>query len=354
MRNILILALVLGLLHGTLIADGPPMDEEGKVTTDFVTLTLTDTQLQQAGATRWIELTKDQRAKIKKAEGPDLRLLELITPHYDDCTCDMPAYAIWNKEKSVDFPIYRDSDERNMLSWSEVVKKAHPAVFLIDLRGKIYNRNVLLKEGALEKQIEKLKKGSSVFIERPPFVNEKVVKSALVAEKMIRSIAEKQEREVYPGKLLISELAIPEGYREATKADFAKIDARFIKDGLPTKVTADFNGDRKKDVVMLLPEKNGTGWALFVFYYDKQNEVSVVKLDETKQKVPTINMGINFEPRGSIRTACGKGYWECKPDEPEVLDLKLPGIRYFNFEGAASVFYWSKDYWMFKREWISD
>jgi len=201
MRNILILALVLGFVHGTLIADGPPMDERGNVTVDFVTLTLTDKQIQQAGATRWIELTKEQKIKVKKAGGPaDMRLLHVITHHYDDCTCGMPAYAVWNKEKSVDFPLTEDANDENMLSWSAVVKKIYRSTFFINLKGEIYKNNTLLDGQAVEAEVKKLEKGKTVVVDRPSFLSEEVIKKALAAEKMIRGFAEKRGLKVYPEK----------------------------------------------------------------------------------------------------------------------------------------------------------
>ena len=67
-----------------------------------------------------------------------------------------------------------------------------------------------------------------------------------------------------------------------------------------------------------------------------------------------LSMGISKVSPGEYETACGKGYFECGPDEPEVLVLKLPGIDYFRFASANSFFYWDNASKSFKRIWISD
>ncbi|HXV64631.1 MAG TPA: hypothetical protein VEK15_28295, partial [Vicinamibacteria bacterium] len=65
-------------------------------------------------------------------------------------------------------------------------------------------------------------------------------------------------------------------------------------------------------------------------------------------------MGIDVAAPGEYETACGKGYWACAPDEPEVLFLENPAIDYFAAEGGNSFFVWDVDSGSFKRIWISD
>jgi hypothetical protein len=65
-------------------------------------------------------------------------------------------------------------------------------------------------------------------------------------------------------------------------------------------------------------------------------------------------MGVAVAPPGDYVTACGKGHWECKPGEPEVLHLDLPGINYYQFESANSIFWWDAKSKLFNRTWISD
>jgi len=65
-------------------------------------------------------------------------------------------------------------------------------------------------------------------------------------------------------------------------------------------------------------------------------------------------MGIDLAEPGEQKTACAKGYWKCKPGEPEILKLKNPGIWYFSFGSAASIWYWEQKRGQFEKVWISD
>ena len=57
---------------------------------------------------------------------------------------------------------------------------------------------------------------------------------------------------------------------------------------------------------------------------------------------------------GSYTTACGKGYWGCKEDEPPVLEIIFDAINFIAFESASSYYYWDTDKRKFVGIWISD
>lgn len=65
-------------------------------------------------------------------------------------------------------------------------------------------------------------------------------------------------------------------------------------------------------------------------------------------------MGIEVAQPGDYKTACGKGFWECSPTEPQRLKLHTSGILYFRFASAASIWYWDKKSDEFRQVWISD
>lgn len=66
-------------------------------------------------------------------------------------------------------------------------------------------------------------------------------------------------------------------------------------------------------------------------------------------------MGIAKVEPGKYDTACGKGYFPCsQTGDPEVLDLKLPAINLFQYEGASSFWYWDRSYETFIEVPISD
>ena len=147
---------------------------------------------------------------------------------------------------------------------------------------------------------------------------------------------------------------LPYGYRLPQQSDYPEYYQSYFKNNFPFKIDADFDGNGKADTALLLIKSDNSGWSLFVFLTPEQDQIHQLKLDDTQQTVKYLLMGIlGLEP-GEYKTACGKGYWDCKNGEPEKLILKSPGIDYFRFESGNSVFYWNKDSKYFSRIWLSD
>jgi hypothetical protein len=117
---------------------------------------------------------------------------------------------------------------------------------------------------------------------------------------------------------------------------------------------ADFNGDGIEDVAFIALPVEGSGWALFVNLNLKTGSSQIIKLVENHNNIKPQIMGVAVVYPGEYKTACGKGYWECKGNEPSELKLDLPGINYYCFEGASSFFWWDKATSKFIRTWISD
>ena len=65
-------------------------------------------------------------------------------------------------------------------------------------------------------------------------------------------------------------------------------------------------------------------------------------------------MGLDIAQPKKIKTACGKGYWECTGKETPEITLTYPGIHYFRFSSASSVFYWDIKQQKLLRVWVSD
>ena len=147
---------------------------------------------------------------------------------------------------------------------------------------------------------------------------------------------------------------IPAGYRLPDKADYTQEDQLRYKSNLPFEVAADFDGNGKNDTAVLLIKKDNSGWELFVYMRDSNDETDILSLAKANSKLPILTMGISLLDPGKIKTACGKGYWDCKPGEPPELNLENPGIQYFRFESASSVFYWDAGLGQFNRIWLSD
>jgi len=146
----------------------------------------------------------------------------------------------------------------------------------------------------------------------------------------------------------------PEGWRFPGNADY-KDDWLDFRKQLPKPfvVTADFNGDGVSDEAWILIRRNAPGWGLFVFLSNRRQQHQIIKLIEVNDDHPQ-STGIALVKPGRYKTACGKGYWECKPGEPEVLVLKRPSFKFFKFESASSIFYWDETAATFNRIWISD
>lgn len=143
------------------------------------------------------------------------------------------------------------------------------------------------------------------------------------------------------------------GWRAPTKAELAD-ETGWRKEDTALYLTAkaDFDGDGKQDEVSLLinDEKNKMG--LFVELGSQPG--NKIRLDEIDGMSWIEVMGVRIAKPGKYKTACGKGYWDCKEGEPEALNLKLPAIDYFNYGSANSFFIWDKKTRQFERMWMSD
>lgn len=154
------------------------------------------------------------------------------------------------------------------------------------------------------------------------------------------------------------DVALPEGWRLPTAEELSSEANRKDSPTKYAKVIADFNGDGINDEAFLLKSTKFSGEGLFVRLSDGQKGFKWMKLDviDWGEEYPKVNlsMGISVAKPGAYKTACGKGYFECKEGEPEVLKLRQPAIDYFRFESANSFFVWDEKTKSFKRIWMSD
>ncbi len=153
---------------------------------------------------------------------------------------------------------------------------------------------------------------------------------------------------------------IPEGWRLATPEELDLEGYGISRTDSPhhyTRAEADFNGDGIPDIAYSLKSTSFSGEALVV-RLSEGTEFSWKVLDETNwgEEYPDVGlaMGVDVAKPQKLQTVCGRGYFECSEDEPEEIDLKLPGIWYFKLESASSIFYWDKATNEFVRVWITD
>jgi hypothetical protein len=117
-------------------------------------------------------------------------------------------------------------------------------------------------------------------------------------------------------------------------------------------ISADFDGDKKEDLAQLLLNDAKNKMALFVMLSSRN--FSPLLLDEMADKRTIHVMGIGVADPGEYKTACGKGYWKCEKNDPELLHLKYSAIDYFKAESANSFFVWNQNLSRFDRIWMSD
>ncbi|MBI5696618.1 MAG: hypothetical protein HZC51_12960 [Nitrospirae bacterium] len=147
----------------------------------------------------------------------------------------------------------------------------------------------------------------------------------------------------------------PPGWRMPGEADYKGGWAEYRDETpVPFHVQADFNGDGLSDEAWLLISTQGKGWGLFVFFDKAIGGTEIVELYNEPGLNSPQNMGITFVETGKYKTACGKGYWDCKEGEPAEIELKNPAINFFNYEGANSFFYWDDKSQSFKEIAVSD
>jgi hypothetical protein len=150
-----------------------------------------------------------------------------------------------------------------------------------------------------------------------------------------------------------AELMPPPGWRFPEETDYSGSWQAFrtlIPE--PFHVQADFNGDGLPDDAWIMLSTLHKGPCLFVFLAQQEGDPKVIALDKNPVTIKPQQMGIKLVQPGDYKTACGKGYYKCGPNDPEVLHLALPAINYFVFEGASSFFWWDAQSQSFKRTWM--
>jgi hypothetical protein len=146
---------------------------------------------------------------------------------------------------------------------------------------------------------------------------------------------------------------LPSGWRLPTNEELRDT-WRDESDSRYATVKGDFNGDGIIDEAKLLLRKDGNALGLFVFLSQKDGAFKIFQLDEINAVEYIQVMGIEKVERGTYKTACGKGYWDCQDDEPSEIILHNDAIDYYKIQSVNSFFYWDKGANSFKRIWISD
>jgi hypothetical protein len=117
------------------------------------------------------------------------------------------------------------------------------------------------------------------------------------------------------------------------------------------RVRGDFNGDGVVDEARLVVSPDGKRLGVMVCLGDDDKDCRV--LDEA-DRAQFSRRGISLLPPGRYETACGIGYMECQPGEPESVNIRHDAIQYFFYDSASSVFFFDDARGEFRRVWIGD
>jgi hypothetical protein len=144
----------------------------------------------------------------------------------------------------------------------------------------------------------------------------------------------------------------PPGWREPSAHELNDSNDDWRKDSKTKYSFADgeFFGPGASGHARLLVRKDGKTFGLLV----KQQPGSKWRVLIQMPLVHLQSMGVDRVDPGNYPTACGKGYWECKPGEPAELKLKNDAVLFFADGSAASAFVWSPRTKTFDRIWLSD
>lgn len=150
---------------------------------------------------------------------------------------------------------------------------------------------------------------------------------------------------------------LPAGWRYPTALELRDP----IRDTSPhryAKTVADFDGNGHQDIAVLLRKENSNAEGLWVWLaQDLAGQWIKLDSDEDKEGDGRVYMGLDRKESGALTVKCIEQNAACAVNgsgEPALLWLKNPGIDYFRFSSASSVFYWDAKQSKFLRAWISD
>jgi hypothetical protein len=139
--------------------------------------------------------------------------------------------------------------------------------------------------------------------------------------------------------LTLSISVFAESWRFPTDQDITG-DWKTFHEQMPTPylVRADFDGNGVEDESWIVINSSGSGWRLIALMNGSRVAETLVSAADGSAQT----FGIEKIEPGSYKTACGKGYWECSPNEPELLSLNYAAFRFFKFESASTIWYWDE------------
>ncbi len=197
-----ITAICLLLLFSFAHADGPPVREDGTITTENISFKINDDQIKEVEKTHIIKLTASQHALLKKHYKKMPKSFVVVTPHYNDCTCEL-VYVIWSKTDTIVLPLnsvdyFKEllEDKEYPYDYRDLLKNWNKQKIIIDTKGNCYFEGKKLSREGMENVFAKLAKEKDkanhwIAISLPPY--QKTEYESIVAESIrnIKTIADK-------------------------------------------------------------------------------------------------------------------------------------------------------------------
>jgi hypothetical protein len=161
-------------------ADGPPVHPDGTIIGKHISFEIDEKQISEVEKTHIINLTDSQHSLLKKYLKYAPKTFVVVTPDYNDCTCDM-LYLIWNTTNTVVLPLghswYSEAIPDNKddpYDNNELLKNWNKEKIIIDTKGNIYFDSKRLNKVALATILKRTARAGDsyahwLFISVPPY-----------------------------------------------------------------------------------------------------------------------------------------------------------------------------------------
>jgi hypothetical protein len=181
-------------------ADGPPVEKDGTITSEHLSIKLVPDQIKQIEKSHIIDLKAGQHSLLKKVYKNFPKRFVVVTPHYNDCTCDL-VYLIWNKIDTVALPLdsvnyFKGLLQDNSYDYQGLIRNWNKQKIIVDTKGNLYNESKNINKTALEELFKKLSNDKDEFarwisISLPPYLKTQYEKKIDAVIKEIEGVADK-------------------------------------------------------------------------------------------------------------------------------------------------------------------
>ncbi|MBT9096465.1 hypothetical protein KFZ76_01920 [Methylovulum psychrotolerans] len=148
---------------------------------------------------------------------------------------------------------------------------------------------------------------------------------------------------------------LPVGWCQPAAADFTLEWLENKQDTpMPYHISDYINGDHHKDEVWILLDDQRKNWGVFAFLNQGGGQYRTIELDRfIIAEIHPQMVELHALKNDVYETACGKGYWKCRKNEPAKVTIKNDGFAYGpSGQGGSKIVFWRKD--RFKKVSLDD